>query len=286
MQDPRYMSSSQAQSANIDAGLRSYMLGVYNRMTIGMALTGFFAYLTKIMSVSDGMLTPLGAAIYTSPLKWVVMLAPLGMVFWLSAKVQTMKPESARNLFYAFAAIMGVSLSSLLLVFTGESVIRVFFLTAASFSALSIYGYTTKKNLTSFGSFLIMGLVGLILRFLNERYENEIRVSRGDKRIYVGDSDSVLDFGKNKPIECVEVVKNTPIYDLRDKCSINSLDLLCEKESITIKLNIESSIGGTVYLQPRLIIDNIFQESKEPIRKKVRNGLKEIVSLEFRNNIL
>jgi hypothetical protein len=91
------------------------------------------------------------------------MLAPLGMVFWLSAKVQTMKPETARNLFYAFAAIMGISLSSLLLVFTGESVIRVFFLTAASFSALSIYGYTTKKNLTSLGSFLIMGLVGLIL---------------------------------------------------------------------------------------------------------------------------
>ncbi len=128
-------------------------------------------------------------------------------------------------------------------------------------------------------------LKGLSLRFLNERYENEIRVSRGDKRIYVGDSDSVLDFGKNKPIECVEVVKNTPIYDLRDKCSINSLDLLCEKESITIKLLIESSIGGTVYLQPRLTIDNIFQESKEPIRKKVRNGLKNNVSLEFRNNI-
>jgi len=164
MQDPRFMSSSQAQAAEIDAGLRSYMLGVYNHMTIGMAITGFFAYFTKIMSVSsEGMLTPLGTAIYASPLKWVVMLAPLGMVFWLSAKVQTMKPESARNLFYAFAAIMGISLSSLLLVFTGESVIRVFFLTAASFSALSIYGYTTKTNLTSFGSFLIMGLVGLIL---------------------------------------------------------------------------------------------------------------------------
>ena len=163
MQDRRFMSSSQVQAANIDAGLRSYMLGVYNHMTIGMAITGFFAYLTKIMSVSEGMLTPFGTAIYASPLKWVIMLAPLGMVFWLSAKVQTMKPESARNLFYAFAAIMGISLSSLLLVFTGESVIRVFFLTAASFSALSIYGYTTKKNLTSMGSFLIMGLVGLIL---------------------------------------------------------------------------------------------------------------------------
>ena len=98
MQDPRFMSSTQAQAANIDAGLRAYMLGVYNHMTIGMAITGFFAYLTKIMSVtSEGMLTPFGAAIYTSPLKWLVMLAPLGMVFWLSAKVQTMKPEKRKN---------------------------------------------------------------------------------------------------------------------------------------------------------------------------------------------
>ena len=160
MQDPRFMSSTQAQAANIDAGLRAYMLGVYNHMTIGMAITGFFAYLTKFLAVNS---PGFAMAIYGSPLKWLVMLAPLGMVFWLSAKVQTMKPETARNLFYAFAAIMGISLSSLLLVFTGESVIRVFFLTAASFSALSIYGYTTKKNLTSLGSFLIMGLVGLIL---------------------------------------------------------------------------------------------------------------------------
>ena len=163
MQDPRYMSSSQAQAANIDAGLRSYMLGVYNHMTIGMAITGFFAYLTKIMSVSNGMLTPFGTAIYASPLKWVVMLAPLGMVFWLSARVNKMKPETARNVFYAFAAVMGISLSSILLVFTGESIVRVFFLTAASFSALSIYGYSTQRNLTGMGSFLIMGLVGLIL---------------------------------------------------------------------------------------------------------------------------
>ena len=163
MQDPRFMASSQAQTVGIDAGLRSYMLGVYNHMTIGMAITGFFAYFTKIMSVSQGALTPLGTALYASPLKWLVMLAPLGMVFWLSARVNKMKPETARNVFYAFAAVMGVSLSSILLVFTGESVVRVFFLTAASFSALSIYGYSTQRNLTGMGSFLIMGLVGLIL---------------------------------------------------------------------------------------------------------------------------
>jgi len=163
MQDPRFMASSQAQTVGMDAGLRSYMLGVYNHMTIGMAITGFFAYLTKIMSVSQGVLTPLGVALYASPIKWLVMLAPLGMVFWLSARVNKMKPETARNVFYAFAAVMGISLSSILLVFTGESVVRVFFLTAASFSALSIYGYSTQRNLTGMGSFLIMGLVGLIL---------------------------------------------------------------------------------------------------------------------------
>ena len=163
MQDPRFMASSQAQTVGMDAGLRSYMLGVYNHMTIGMAITGFFAYLTKIMSVSQGVLTPLGVALYASPIKWLVMLAPLGMVFWLSARVNKMKPETARNVFYAFAAVMGISLSSILLVFTGESIVRVFFLTAASFSALSIYGYSTQRNLTGMGSFLIMGLVGLIL---------------------------------------------------------------------------------------------------------------------------
>ena len=174
MQDPRYMSNAQAQAAGIDAGLRSYMLGVYNHMTIGMAITGFFALFAVQLAtttsqnavgiLSNGTpLTNFGVAIYGSPLQWLIMLAPLGMVFWLSAKVSSMKPTSARNLFYIFAAVMGVSLSSILLVYTGESVIRVFFITAASFSALSIYGYTTKKNLSGFGSFLMMGLVGLII---------------------------------------------------------------------------------------------------------------------------
>ena len=165
----RAKEAAQQSSVVMDEGLRAYMLKVYNYMATGILMTGIIALITFKMSVvtdSSGSivgLTQMGNAIYMSGLKWLVMLAPLGMVFWLSAKVQSMKPETARNLFYAFAAIMGISLSSLLLVFTGESVIRVFFLTAASFSALSIYGYTTKKNLTSLGSFLIMGLVGLIL---------------------------------------------------------------------------------------------------------------------------
>jgi FtsH-binding integral membrane protein len=174
MQDPRYMSSSQAQTANIDAGLRSYMLGVYNHMTIGMAITGFFALLIKNLSVttpdkavgmlSNGIpLSSLGVALYGSPLQWLVMLAPLGMVFWLSARVNHMQPNTARTMFYTFAAVMGVSLSSILLIYTGASIVRVFFITAISFSALSIYGYTTKRDLSPMGSFLMMGVVGLIL---------------------------------------------------------------------------------------------------------------------------
>ena len=133
MNDNRFMSSSQAQASQIDVGLRSYMLGVYNHMTIALAITGLFAVGIKMFAGTLQEPTQLGYLLYGTPLKWVVMLAPLGMVFWLSAKVQTMKPETARNLFYAFAAIMGISLSSLLLVFTGESVIRVFFLTIIFF---------------------------------------------------------------------------------------------------------------------------------------------------------
>ena len=160
MQDPRFMSSTQAQAANIDAGLRAYMLGVYNHMTIGMAITGFFAYLTKFLAVNS---PGFAMAIYGSPLKWVVMLAPLGMVFWLSARVNKMEATTARGLFFTFAAVMGVSLSSILLVYTGASIVRVFFITAVAFSALSIYGYSTKRDLSPMGSFLMMGLVGLII---------------------------------------------------------------------------------------------------------------------------
>ena len=164
MQDPRFMSSTQARAANIDAGLRAYMLGVYNHMTIGMAITGFFAYLTKIMSVtSEGMLTPFGAAIYTSPLKWLVMLAPLGIVFYMSFGINKMSASKAQTTFWVFAALMGLSLSSILLVYTGMSVTRVFFITSATFGAMSIYGYTTKRDLTKLGSFLMMGLIGIII---------------------------------------------------------------------------------------------------------------------------
>lgn len=153
--------------AGIDQGLRAYMLGVYNYMTIGLALTGFFALGTVFLAVEQtagGMtLTPIGTALYGSPLKWVVMLAPLGMVMWLSMRIQSMSASTARMTFLVYAAVMGISLSSIFLIYTGGSIARVFFITAASFGALSLFGYTTKKDLSAWGSFLFMGLIGIII---------------------------------------------------------------------------------------------------------------------------
>ena len=163
MNDNRFMSSSNAQASQIDLGLRTYMLGVYNHMTTALALTGLMAMGLNFLAISNGALTPIGELFFLSPLKWVLMLAPLGMVFYLSAKLNSISAEKARNLFYVYAGLMGLSLSSLLLVYTGASVVRAFFVTAAAFAALSIYGYTTKKSLSGLGSFLMMGVFGLII---------------------------------------------------------------------------------------------------------------------------
>ena len=160
----RFMSGANAQAAQIDLGLRAYMLGVYNHMTTALAITGFFALgLSFLVGPSLTELTSIGYLLYGSPLKWVIMLAPLGMVFYISAKLNSISSQKARNLFYIYAGLMGLSLSSLLLVYTGASVVRVFFITAASFAALSLYGYTTKKSLSGLGSFLMMGVFGLII---------------------------------------------------------------------------------------------------------------------------
>jgi len=160
----------------IDAGLRAYMLGVYNYMALGVALTGLAAYAiahfaatsdpTGVQIGRDLFLTDFGRALYLSPLRWVVMLAPLGFVFFISAGVQRMSASAAQLSFWAFAALMGVSLSSILLVYTGDSIARTFFISAASFGALSIWGYTTRRDLTGMGSFLFMGLIGVILASL------------------------------------------------------------------------------------------------------------------------
>ena len=171
MNDPKMMNSAAASAADIDAGLRAYMLGVYNYMTTALAVTGLFAYGIKMLSVGTNeagqqYLTGLGQLIYTTPLQWVVMLAPIGMVFYLSAAMGRMKLRSAQTMFYVYAALMGVSLSSVLLVFTGESVARVFFITAGAFAGLSLYGYTTKRDLGPLGAFLIMGVIGLMLAMI------------------------------------------------------------------------------------------------------------------------
>ena len=160
MQDNRFMNASAAQAASIDVGLRAYMLGVYNHMTTALALTGFAAFATKwaVLSVPG-----VGQLLFGSPLAYVIMFAPIGMVLWLSVRINKMSAPKARNLFYAYAAIMGISLSTILLAYTGSSVARAFFITAGAFAGLSIYGYTTKRNLTALGSFLMIGVVGLLL---------------------------------------------------------------------------------------------------------------------------
>ena len=162
--------AQQTSAVEMDQGLRSFMLGVYNNMAIGLGITGLAALGISMLAIAgftpDGKiagLTALGQAIYLSPLKWVVMLAPLAFIMLFSFKAESMSAASARTMFFAFAAVMGVSMSSILVVFTGASVTRVFFITAAAFGALSLFGYTTKKSLSGMGSFLIMGLIGLVI---------------------------------------------------------------------------------------------------------------------------
>ncbi len=146
--------------AVIDEGLRAYMLKVYNLMALGLAITGVAAYGTFALAVSNPAFAQL---IFVSPLKWVIMLAPLALVFFMSFRIHTMSVSAAQTTFWVYAALMGLSLSSIFLVFTGQSIVQTFFVTAASFGALSLYGYTTKKDLSGFGTFLIMGLFGLII---------------------------------------------------------------------------------------------------------------------------
>ncbi|MGO9420439.1 Bax inhibitor-1/YccA family protein [Roseiarcus sp.] len=157
--------------AAVDQGLRAYMIGVYNYMTLGLGVTGLAAWLAfqfGTVSVGDGRLalTDFGHAIYVSPLRWLIVLSPLALVFWLSARLDQMSVSTARNAFIAFAALIGLSMSALLVVYTGASIGRAFFATAAAFASLSLYGYTTQRSLSAMGSFMMMGVVGLIIASL------------------------------------------------------------------------------------------------------------------------
>ena len=160
--------SKTVDQAGIDEGLRAYMLKVYNYMTTGLVLTGFIAYFFGKASVAaftpNGViLTSLGQALFNSGLSWIIMLAPLGFVFYLSARINKMSVASAQITFWLFASIMGLSLASVFVQFTGTSIARVFFITAGTFAAMSLYGYTTKRDLTKLGGFLFMGLIGIII---------------------------------------------------------------------------------------------------------------------------
>ncbi len=160
---PTIAAARAGTAAAIDEGLRSYMLKVYNYMTMGLVVTGLVAWFASQAAVSNGQLTAWGELLYASPLMWVVMLAPLGFVLVLSFGINKLSVPAAQLTFWAFAAVMGLSISSIFLVYTDASIARVFFITSATFGAMSLYGYTTKRDLTGVGNFLIMGLIGLII---------------------------------------------------------------------------------------------------------------------------
>ena len=153
----RYGFASQAQSgALFDEGLRQHMLRVYNYMGLGLVITGIVAY---VVGTTPALYVP----IFQTPLKWVVMLAPLGFVLFFSFRIQSMSAGTAQTMFWAFSAVMGLSLASIFLVFTGASIAQTFFIAATMFGATSLYGYTTKRNLANVGSFLMMGLIGVVI---------------------------------------------------------------------------------------------------------------------------
>jgi FtsH-binding integral membrane protein len=164
MNTPNYGYGSRTGAGRIDRtlfdeGLRQHMLRIYNYMGLGLVLTGLVAY---VVGTTPALYVP----IFSTPLKWVVMLAPLAFVLFFSFRMQSMSAAGAQGMFWAFCAVMGLSMASIFLVFTGTSIARTFFIAAAMFGATSLYGYTTKRDLSQFGSFLIMGLIGVVIASL------------------------------------------------------------------------------------------------------------------------
>ncbi|MCP5367460.1 MAG: Bax inhibitor-1/YccA family protein [Hyphomicrobiales bacterium] len=159
------MSAGMARDAAIDVGLRQYMLRVYNYMASGLALTGVVAYLVaSTPAVLQLLYQPTGTGGYApTMLAWIAMFSPLAFILVMNFGLHKMKASTLQMVFWAFAAVMGVSMSSIFLTFTGASIARVFFISASMFLAMSIYGYTTKRDLSGMGSFLMMGLVGIIV---------------------------------------------------------------------------------------------------------------------------
>jgi len=156
-----------ADRAVIDAGLRAYMIRIYNYMAMGVALTGIVSWITFNAAVTETAgrlaLTPFGQMIFSGPAVLVLFLGTLGLVILISWRIDRLQPATALSLFMLYAGLLGLMLSSIFLTYTGTSITRVFFISAASFGALSLYGYTTQRDLSPIGSFLMMGLIGLII---------------------------------------------------------------------------------------------------------------------------
>jgi len=159
----------------IDAGLRAYMIRVYNYMTAGVALTGLVAWFAFQAAGGDSIavagnsisgLTDFGRAIFSGPLMWILVLAPLGLVMVMSFGINRLSPAAALTLFFVYAGLLGLSLATIFVAYTGASIARVFFISAATFGAMSLYGYTTQRDLTGFGSFMFMGLIGIVIASL------------------------------------------------------------------------------------------------------------------------
>ena len=148
------------RTAAVDQGLRAYMNKVYGLMAVGMGVTAATAYGTATAAMTN---PAVANTLYNSPLRWVIMFAPLLMVFAFGAALNRLSTQAAAIMFYAFAALMGLSISSIFLVYTDMSIVQTFVVTAIAFAGLSLWGYTTKKNLSGWGTFLIMGVIGLIV---------------------------------------------------------------------------------------------------------------------------
>jgi FtsH-binding integral membrane protein len=173
--DNRVLRGQTAVAGAIDAGLRAYMLRVYNYMFLGLGLTGLTSYATYTLAVTNDpalaaarlhngvMLTSLGVTLFSGPLMWVLLLGTLGIVMFLSFRINKMSVATARTSFLAYAGLVGVTFASLFVVYTTASIAQVFFITAATFGAMSLWGYTTRTDLTGFGSFLFMGLIGIVI---------------------------------------------------------------------------------------------------------------------------
>lgn len=157
--NPWATAPTRGRTRDVDQGLRSYMLGIYNHMTLGLALSTLVAMAIFMMGRSN----PVVQALYGSPLRWVVMLAPLAFVLVLSWRFERMSYNAVLGTFWAFAALMGLSLGSIGLVFKVGSIVQALLVTTVAFGGLSLYGYTTKRSLSGMGSFLVMGLIGLMV---------------------------------------------------------------------------------------------------------------------------